>query len=67
MCATRSLSDNPNPPRQEVTIPRARVLRWAERVEAAIENPPESMDVLLDLAEDLDELLDAPDQIAAWP
>lgn len=40
-----------------IIIDRALVLRWAERVEAAIDNPPECIDLLLDLAEDLDTVL----------
>lgn len=40
-----------------ITLGRARVGRWAERVEAAIDNEPERIDLLLDLAEDLDAVL----------
>jgi hypothetical protein len=56
---TTAESTDPRDPRAVATIPVATLRHWAEVAEFAIENPAESTDALLELAEALGEAVAA--------
>jgi len=47
-------SDTPS-----VNVPRSQLAHWAELAAFALDNPPERIDALLELAEALEEVLEA--------
>jgi hypothetical protein len=44
------------PDKPSITIERSRLARWLEMVDAAIDNPDECVDVLIDLASSLEDV-----------
>lgn len=47
-----------------VNVPRATLARWCEMAEAALDNPPECIDILCDLAASIEDAWLAPEAAA---